>query len=294
MHKVKILPLLLAVLVGVTFVGLGLTGRQILLSAPPIPEQVIAPDGDVLFTREDIETGREVWQALGGHRRGSAGSRGVPPASEWSADWLHRELVFLLDRWATREFGTPYAKLPLERRAALRDRLRTQLLGERFDRDTGEVRVSSDRAEAIRDTQKYFSALFGDAPEFSALRARYAWPENPIPNEGQQRALSAFLFWTAWATTSNRPGGSTTYTLNWPHEPQIASVGTIEAVAWAVASFAALLGVLALRRAWRRTIRAAGSLPSLAAIDPPRAVGRAWRVPITVLGFAGVWHAFGF
>lgn len=294
MHKVKILPLVLAVLVGVTFVGLGLAGRQILLLTPPIPEQVVAPNGDVLFTREDIETGRETWRALGGQWPGSVGGPGARPASEWSADWLHRELVFLLDHWARREFGAPYAKLSTERKTALRERLRTQLLDNRFDEDTGEVRVSTDRAEAIRDNQKYYGDLFGGAPELSSLRAGYAWPGNPVPDGRQRRALSAFLFWTAWATTGNRPGETSTYTLNWPHEPRIANVATTEAVMWSVASLVALIGAVGLTRVWRQTSRAAGPLPPPAAIHPLRGAIRAWRVHITVLAFAIAWHAAGF
>ena len=39
------------------------------------------------------------------------------------ADWLHREAVFILNRWANDEFGTDYNQLDGERQAQLSGRL---------------------------------------------------------------------------------------------------------------------------------------------------------------------------
>lgn len=47
---------------------------------------------------------------------------------DWTADWLHREAVWLLDTWATRDFGLPYAQLNPEQQAALRARLAALIL----------------------------------------------------------------------------------------------------------------------------------------------------------------------
>ena len=39
------------------------------------------------------------------------------------ADWLHRECVFILDRWAVAAGASSYAALGIEQQAALRARL---------------------------------------------------------------------------------------------------------------------------------------------------------------------------
>ena len=49
-----------------SFTVLGLLGRDIYVQAPPVPEKVVTADGTTIYTRADIESGREVWQTLGG------------------------------------------------------------------------------------------------------------------------------------------------------------------------------------------------------------------------------------
>ena len=43
----------------VSFAILGLLGREIYVQAPPVPERVVTTDGQELFTKAEIQTGRE-------------------------------------------------------------------------------------------------------------------------------------------------------------------------------------------------------------------------------------------
>lgn len=90
----------LAVLFAISFGALGWIGGEIYRQAPPIPTQVVAADGSVLYTQDDIQRGRQVWQSIGGMQVGSIWGHGSYVAPDWSADWLHREAVGLLDLWA--------------------------------------------------------------------------------------------------------------------------------------------------------------------------------------------------
>ena len=86
-------------------------------NAPPMPERVVDGDGSVLYTRADIEKGRQVWQSMGGMQLGSIWGHGGYVAPDWSADWLHREAVAVLDGWAQAEGGAEsYAALAEEHR----------------------------------------------------------------------------------------------------------------------------------------------------------------------------------
>jgi nitric oxide reductase subunit B len=98
----------------VSFGILGLIGREIYVQAPPVPERVVTTGGQQLFTKADIQTGREVWQTLGGMELGSVWGHGGYVAPDWGADWLHRESTALLDIWAERESGKKFAALPAD------------------------------------------------------------------------------------------------------------------------------------------------------------------------------------
>ena len=61
--------------------------------------------GEVLFTGQDIRDGQNVWQSLGGQELGSIWGHGAYVAPDWSADWLHRECVWLLNHWSEKDHG---------------------------------------------------------------------------------------------------------------------------------------------------------------------------------------------
>ena len=98
------------------FFILGFFGREVYRQAPPIPSRVVTTDGRELMTRDSILTGQQVWQSTGGQQLGSIWGHGAYQAPDWSADWLHRESVALLEVWANAEGATAFASLGLERR----------------------------------------------------------------------------------------------------------------------------------------------------------------------------------
>jgi nitric oxide reductase subunit B len=99
---------LFAFVVLASFAVLGGFGFRIASEAPPVPGRVVA-GGKVLFDGDLIREGQNVWQSMGGMQVGSVWGHGAYVAPDWSADWLHRELVFVLDRWAAgrgaRDYG---------------------------------------------------------------------------------------------------------------------------------------------------------------------------------------------
>src|SRR5512135_2735755 len=104
----KKLWFLFAGIVIVSFAVLGWVGTRIYQQAPPIPEKVVASDGRLLLTRNDIEEGQNIWQAMGGMESGSIWGHGSYVAPDWTADWLHRESVFILNAWAQTRWNINY------------------------------------------------------------------------------------------------------------------------------------------------------------------------------------------
>jgi nitric oxide reductase subunit B len=216
-----------------SFAVLGGFGFRIAEMAPPIPDTVRTPDGTVLFTGEDIRTGQNVWQSLDGQEIGTVWGHGAYVAPDWSADWLHRELTFVLDRWAG---DRGYDALPAEQQAALRQRLRTTTRTNTYDPATGAVTVDPARADAFAANARHYADVF------AAGRPEYAIPAGTLTDPARQRAMSAFFWWTAWACATDRPDlPGVSYTQNWPHEPLVDNRPTADAVVWSVVSFVLLL-----------------------------------------------------
>jgi nitric oxide reductase subunit B len=139
----------LALVVAGSFAVLGYFGREIYRQAPPVPTRVVTSEGTVLFTGDEIRDGQNVWQSLGGQEVGSVWGHGAYVAPDWSADWLHREATWILDRWATQEHQTTYDQLDVETQAALRARLQKELRTNRYEASSGDLVVTPLRAEAI-------------------------------------------------------------------------------------------------------------------------------------------------
>ena len=96
----KRLWIVLAIVVTFGFSVLGWVGTRIYQEMPPIPDRVVTTDGQVVVRRRRYRSGQNVWQAMGGMEVGSIWGHGSYVAPDWTADWLHRECVFILDDWA--------------------------------------------------------------------------------------------------------------------------------------------------------------------------------------------------
>jgi len=233
---VKRLWILLAIVSTFGFTVLGWVGSRIYQHMPPIPHRIVTTDGRVVASEGAIRRGQAVWQTMGGMEVGSIWGHGSYVAPDWSADWLHRECELILDDWARSEHARPYADLGAEPRAALRERLRLTMRANRYDPTTETLTIEPVRARAFEANQKHFAAVFRDG------KPEYAIPRGAVTDPERLRQLSAFFFWTAWASAASRPGDSISYTSNWPHEPLIGNVPTGEAVVWTGVSILLLLG----------------------------------------------------
>ncbi len=224
-----------------SFGVLGYFGSEIYHKAPPIPEKVVDATGKVIYTKSDIQDGQNVWQSIGGMEVGTIWGHGSYVAPDWSADWLHKEAMFMLNKWANAEYQTNYDQLSEEPKAALKARLKKTMRTNTYNVKTGEVVVSEDRAEAINSNANFYSGLFTDNPEMADLRNKYAVPENSVKTEDRMRKMTAFFFWTSWATTTNRPNDEISYTSNWPHEELVDNEPTAPLILWTGISIAVLL-----------------------------------------------------
>jgi nitric oxide reductase subunit B len=252
----------LSIVLFASFAVLLWVGSRIYQMAPPIPDRVVSTDGRVIFAAGEVSAGQDVWRSFGGMQLGSIWGHGSYVAPDWSADWLHRELVGVLDRWSLAEANAPYAERSVEDRARLERRLQTEVRTNTYDPATHTITVSPERAAAIADNVAYYAALFATG------RDDYALPPNTVSEPDRAHALAAFFFWTSWAAATERPGDNVTYTSNWPHEPLIANRPTPDAVVWTGVSILLLLGGIGALAFWHAARKKDDEPEQLPATDP--------------------------
>ncbi len=236
----------LAALVISSFAVMLWLGADLMRTAPPIPERVVTESGQTVFTRDDIEAGQQVWQSMGGQQLGSVWGHGALVAPDWSADWLHREVMTVLDDTAKARGNAGYESLPEHEQAALRTELRPHFRENGYDPATGTLTISDIRAKAIAEVAAHYDSLFSDDPATHDLRVAYAMRENPVPDAERRHKLSAFFFWSSWATAADRPGSDASYTNNWPFEPLVDNRPTSGNFIWSVFSLLFLIGGIGL------------------------------------------------
>lgn len=236
--SIRRLWIIFGVSMAVMFGALIYYGAQIYHTKPPIPGAVRTASGQVLYTGEEIQRGQAVWQSTGGMQQGSIWGHGGYVAPDWSADWLHREALALRGELAGGRFDA-LAEADQARIGAL---LRREMRTNGYDPRTEVLTVSDQRSHAIAATAAHFEDLFTNRTAADQqLRALYAMPQYSVLTPAEAHALTAFFFWTSWATAAERPGETISYTSNWPHEPLVGNAPTGALFLWTFISIFVLL-----------------------------------------------------
>ena len=224
-----------AVVVAVSFGVLGWIGTRIYQEMPPIPDRVVTTDGKEVIASGEIGRGQNVWQSMGGMEVGSIWGHGSYVAPDWTADWLHREAMFVLNEWAGKESNGTFEQLPAEDQAKLRGRLTKLYRTNGYDAGTSAIVIDPARARAFEACLAHYSDIFMKG------NSAYSIPAGAVRDAARMRQLASFVFWTAWSASANRPGDTLTYTNNWPHEPLIENRPTGDTVMWTGVSIIMLL-----------------------------------------------------
>ncbi|MCX7753430.1 MAG: cbb3-type cytochrome c oxidase subunit I [Blastocatellia bacterium] len=208
--------------------------------APPIPGQVVDPQGRVLFTREDILGGQEIFLRYGLMENGTIWGHGAYLGPDFSAEYL-RTLGQDTAAWIARErFGRdPEALTESERNAVLAEVPRL-LKQNRYDPERRILVFTEPEALSYERQIAKWTDYFAHPAQNMGLPAAY------IRDPEELRRLTAFFAWTAWASVAPRPGRTYSYTNNFPYDPAVGNTPTSEAVLWSALSLIALLGGLAV------------------------------------------------
>jgi hypothetical protein len=223
---------ILAIVVLGSFAVLLWMGGQINQAKPPIPDRVTV-GGTVIMTGDDIMSGQHVWQSIGGHEVGSVWGHGAYVAPDWTADWLHRESMIILDGWAKQGGAANFDSADPVTQGTLKARLKELMRTNTYDGSA--ITLDPVRATAYNQLVTYYTDMFRNGHE------RYAIPANSLSDPAKAKQMASFFWWTAWAASTNAPNDTVTYTQNWPHEPLIDNVPPPANILWSLISIILLL-----------------------------------------------------
>ena len=184
MAEYKKLWMALVVVLIVGFSFLGFYGGEVYRQSPPVVKFTDASGAELIST-ERIYCGQEAWQSIGGMQVGSIWGHGAYQAPDWSADWLHKELVAFMDIKAQERFGVKFDALNDEQKAQIKALTKAEYRTNTVK--DGTVKLSDDRLKAMAVVKDEYMGVFGNDPRFKKLREDYAMKENTLANE-QHRA----------------------------------------------------------------------------------------------------------
>ncbi len=203
--------------------------------APPIPDKVVGPAGEVVFTRNDILAGQQVFLKYGLMENGTIWGHGAYLGPDFSAEYLHVLSVGAGEVIAQQRYGRGLQNLTPTERDLVNAETGRLLKQNRYDPRTETLTItqaeSASYQQQITKWTEYFSSPAGNA----GLPAKYI--KDPI----ELKQLTSFFAWTAWASVANRPGQIYSYTNNFPYDPAVGNTPTSDAVFWSALSLIALL-----------------------------------------------------
>jgi nitric oxide reductase subunit B len=210
------------------FFILGFLAYRTYTGEAPIPARVVDPAGAVLFTRDDILGGQQVFLRNGLMEYGSIFGHGAYLGPDFTADYLRRAATSVLD-----SHGGPQS-----------DQARGQTIQEfkvnRYDPANDTLAFTAAQSAAYAQLENYYREFFSEPSTRNGLRP------NAISDPRDAHQLTAFFSWSAWTAAALRPGHDYSFTNNWPPEPLVANTVTADTVVWSVLSLIALLGGIGL------------------------------------------------
>jgi nitric oxide reductase subunit B len=237
-----ILLFMLTLTFGVLLFGGYLMHRE----KPPIPSTVVAADGKVSFGEADITGGQQYFFSRGGQHMGSVWGHGAYLAPDWSADYLHREGLFLAARYLgqSAEQAAAFTQADLEKldpgiRGRITALVASDIKTNRYDAASGRLTLTAFQAEAFQSLVRYYTDLFRQG------NSRMGLQSGIVDTDEQGLRVTAFFAWLAWAAGTNRPGLDHTYTNNWPYDELVGNRAMPDALMWSIVSVILLIFVLA-------------------------------------------------
>ncbi len=203
--------------------------------APPIPDKVLGPDNNVIFTKNDVTSGQAIFLKYGLMENGSIWGHGAYLGPDFSAQYLHNLYIDAATEAARQKYNRPPGDLTSEERDAVKAEVSRLLKTNRYDHRNGILPFTQAEAASFGRQQKLWKEYFENSGQDRGLTSGL------ISDSAEIRQLVAFFAWTAWASAANRPGKDYSYTNNFPYDPLVGNTPSSSSFIWSALSLITLL-----------------------------------------------------
>ena len=248
----NLLKQILIVTLLISFTVLLVGGYWVYESMAPRPAKVISPAGDVITTAEQIKGGQAVYQKYGLMDYGSVLGHGSYLGPDYTSEALHIAVPAMQDYRAKQEYGKPFAQLEAAEKSLIKERVKEEIRVNRYDPDNDSLTLTDAQVHALQKVREHYRTVFtqGDGngippgliQEKHMPKTDRAW----VAEGDQLTQIADFFFWTAWLSSTHRPGETHTFTNNWPYDEEAGNTMTFASIWWSAVSTALLVGFTAL------------------------------------------------
>jgi nitric oxide reductase subunit B len=207
---------------------------------PPIPEKVIDPSGQVVFTEADIQNGQQVFLKKALMDNGSIWGHGAYLGPDFSGQYLHNLALEVTGFLALEKYKSSDSALSREQQESLVGPTHDYLAKNRYSYDNHSLTFTEPEKNSFNSQIAFWKDYF-QKPE-----SNRGLPNALIINDEEMRQLTSFFAWAAWASAAQVPGKNYSYTNNFPYEPLIGNGPSGATLLWSALSLITLLGGIAV------------------------------------------------
>lgn len=231
----------------VSFSVLLLGGYWIFKGLAPRPVEVSGPNGEVLMTKSSISGGQAVFQKYALMDYGTILGHGSYMGPDYTAEALKIYTEGMQDFKAEARYGKRFKQLSDEKQSTIRNQVIREMRKNRYNRASDTLKLTDAQVYGLQQVRDHYRNVFtkGDGwglepgliKESHMPKRDRAW----VDSEDQITQISDFIFWTAWLSSTLRPGDDITYTNNWPYDEDAGNTMSFAAVWWSGASVTILI-----------------------------------------------------
>ena len=180
---------------------------------PPIPQTVKSASGEVLYTYDDVVTGKGYFQEFDLMDWGTMLGMGAYAGPDFTTNFFHHRAEFLYDFYAKEMFGKSNADITDIERGSVKERVKQEFHAQTSLKEAG-VTYTDASAAAYKHNVKLLTKMLVEGDSSRAFRGGVILPEEAVK-------IAAFVDWSQLVASSYRPGTKRTWSNNWPPEPLV-------------------------------------------------------------------------
>ena len=180
---------------------------------PPIPQQVKAESGEVLYTYDDVVAGKGLFQEFDLTDWGTMLGMGSYIGPDFTTDFLHYRAEYLYDYYGQELYKKNNKELTDIERGAVKVRVK-QDIKKQTSLLEGTTVYTDASAAAYKANVAYLTNMLVNGDPSRAFKGGVIRPDEAVK-------IAAFVDWGQLVASTLRPNTIRTWSNNWPHEPLI-------------------------------------------------------------------------